>query len=125
MSDELSITVSGSGELPEQTRKALSDALAKHGRDLMDEAGRVAAAQHSGAGDPMITPGMVTDMDVWLRRGYIQRGRSRQEKIAHITGLLASFIGGFFINNITEPWGAIGVVLCGAVLLGSVHWGSQ
>ncbi|MFB4296300.1 hypothetical protein [Actinomadura sp. NTSP31] len=122
MPDELRIVVTGSADLPEQSRKALSDALTKHGQDLVDEAGRLAAAQHSGSGDPMVTPGMVTDVAVWLRRGYIQQKRTTRVIIAEAVIMLATFIGGIFINNVTKPWGAVGMVICGALALFCFHW---
>lgn len=123
--DELRILIRGSSELPEQTRKALCDALTEHGRDVLDEAGRVAAAQHAGAGEPMITPGMVADMALWVRRGYSRRNPGKQQVVATAIGGSATFVGGVFVNNITRPWGAVGFVICATLLLVSIQWGSK
>ncbi|MEV4003001.1 hypothetical protein [Actinomadura sp. NPDC049753] len=123
--DELRILVAGSSVLPEQTCKALCDALAEHGRDVLDEASRVAAAQHSGPGEPMITPGMVTDMATWVRRGYIQKQFSKQQLIAAAVGGATTFGGGIFVNNITKPWGAVGFAICALILLICIYWGSK
>lgn len=123
--DELRIVVTGSSELPGQTCKALCDALAEHGKDVLDEASRVAAAQHSGPGEPMITPGMITDMATWVRRGYIQRKLSRHQLTAAAIGGVTTFGGGVFVNNITEPWGAVGFAACALIVLICFYWGSK
>ncbi|WP_156325704.1 hypothetical protein [Nonomuraea sp. SBT364] len=123
--DELRVLIEGSSQLPEQTRKALCEALAEHGQEVLAEASRVAAGQHLGGGDPMITPGMIVNMAYWVRNGYIRRGPDKKQIIATVVGGSSTFVGGVFVNNITTPWGAIGFVVCAVLLLLSIHWGSK
>lgn len=123
--DELRVLIQGSSQLPDQTRKALCEALGEHGQEILAEASRVAAGQHLGRGDPMITPGMIVNMAYWVRNGYVRKAPDRKQITAAAVGGSSTFVGGVFVNNITTPWGAIGFVVCAVLLMLSIHWGTK
>jgi hypothetical protein len=120
MRAKLTFDVVGCEELPNQSRDALKQIAAAYAKRVLEEAGRLEAAANQGLNEPMITPTHLTDADTWLRRGYITspapQGKSTKAKIYTALSYAIAIICGFFINNITEPWGAIGVVVF--VLLG-------
>ncbi|MET7948823.1 hypothetical protein [Micromonospora sp. NPDC005324] len=123
--DFLHLTIVGLGSLPAETTRALADVLAKRGSELIEEARRLEADTAGGSAVPMITPSLISHLDIWQRRGYI-RPKKPKSLIAWTTlTLLATFVGGHFVNNITKPWGAIGFVVCASVALLSHTKGSE
>ncbi|WP_327582215.1 hypothetical protein OHA25_40630 [Nonomuraea sp. NBC_00507] len=125
MQDELRIVVPGCSDHPEQTQKALADILAKYGASLLEEADRVATPLHTGPGKVMITSAMITDMDLWMRKGYVRPRKSSKEKAIAGVGLLAVYLGGLFTNNITVAWGAVGFAVCALLFFWTHFWGSE
>lgn len=115
----------GVSDLPEETKRALQDVLTRRGRDLLDEAGRLEAEANSGLGVPMITPAMIVHADTWQRMGYTPSRISTTARNWLMMSTLATLIAGYFTNNITEPWGAIGFVVCAIATLASFSKGSQ
>ncbi|MEU8424403.1 hypothetical protein AB0C15_26375 [Micromonospora sp. NPDC048835] len=125
MNDELRITVAGISDLPAETRQALHDILARRGRDLLDEAGRLEAGVNAGVGPPMITPAILAHADTWRMMGYSQGRNSKGSRNWTLISGMATFVGGYFTNNLTRPWGAIGFVICALVALYSFNKGSE
>ncbi|MEW2472239.1 MULTISPECIES: hypothetical protein [Micromonospora] len=119
------VVVPGASDLHGATHQALAEALAKHGRALLNEASRLEAAANPGLAAPMITPGMIHDAETLQRIGYAQSGKAADRRNWMLGSLAATFVGGFFTNNLTEPWGAIGFVVCGALALAFFNKGSQ
>ncbi|MFI7209828.1 hypothetical protein ACIBP4_07450 [Micromonospora maritima] len=123
--DMLRVEVPGASDLHHATHQALATALAKHGRDLLNEASRLEAAANPGLAVPVITPGMIHDAETLQRIGYAQAGKAVDRRNWMLGSLAATFVGGFFTNNLTEPWGAVGFVVCGALALIFFNKGSQ
>jgi hypothetical protein len=123
--DELGVIVAGVSDLHEATHRALAEALANHGRALLNEASRLEAAANPGLAPPLITPTMIHDADTLRRIGYAQTGKANDRRNWMLGSLAATFVSGFFTNNLTEPWGAIGFVICGAIALVCFNKGSQ
>jgi hypothetical protein len=110
----LTFEVPGSEGLPDQSRIALEQIAASYAKRVLEEAGRLEAAVNQGLNEPMITPAHLADADTWLLKGYIRPSPPRKATKAKVyTGIsyALAIVCGFFINNITEPWGAIGVVV--------------
>ena len=116
MDDELRITIPGVSSLPAETQRALRDDLARRGKDLLDEAGRLEAEINSGLETPMITPAIIAHAS-FQRSSYGIRRKLPSTKHFFLGGTLATFVGGVFANNVTEGWGAIGLVVCGLAAL--------
>ncbi|WP_148308150.1 hypothetical protein [Actinoplanes friuliensis] len=123
--DHLPVVVTGASDLHDATHKALAEALVKHGRVLLNEASRLEAAANPGLAPPLITPTMIHDADTLQRIGYAQPGKADDRRNWMLCSLLATFVGGHFTNNLTESWGAIGFVICGAAALICFNKGSQ
>lgn len=96
--------------LPPRSRAALEQIAASYVTRVLEEAGRLEAAHNQGGNEPMITPTHITDADMLLRRGYVAPVSPRFNAWKAASYVIA-IVCGVFVNNITEPWGAIGVVL--------------
>ncbi|MEU3455733.1 hypothetical protein ABZ671_19340 [Micromonospora sp. NPDC006766] len=123
--DSMLLTITGLESLPVETRRALQDVLTKRGSELIEEAGRLEADTGGSSTAPMITPSLINHLDIWQRRGYIKPKKSKTSTAWTTVTLLATFVGGHFVNNITKPWGAIGFVVCALIALLSHSRGSE
>jgi hypothetical protein len=123
--DELQITVAGFSGLPPETRVALRKILEHRAEMILEEAGRLEAGINSGAGAPMITPAFVKHADSWQAMSYAKARMSTRARNWMIISGVTIFTGGFFTNNMTEAWGAIGFVACALIGFVAFSKGSE
>jgi hypothetical protein len=94
----------------------LREVLKEHAAEVIEEAGRL-AADPTRPGGGMITPTMIRDAHVWKIRGYNRPRVSRKAKVTAGLLFFIAFVGGIFVNNIKETWGAIGFAACAVAAL--------
>ncbi|NYF56563.1 hypothetical protein [Micromonospora purpureochromogenes] len=110
--DELGVRVPGSEVLHPSARSSLQEALARYGALVLQEAERLEAASHVGPGPAMITPSMITDSEMWVRRGYSKPKKSGPQQAAIAASYFMAILCGYFVNNIDKAWGSIGFAVC-------------
>lgn len=116
--DELRIVIQRSSGLPETTQKALTNVVSRFGSDVLDEAERIAAVDHEGSGEALVTPGHIHDADRVKRRAYRQRPAfTKTQKICGIIVIVFSFVAGICIEDLKETWALFGTILSIAIVL--------
>jgi len=116
---EFHVQVPGSSELRETAWFALKDELESFGDEVLQEAGRVEDATED------ISPRVIRAMALHVRRGYNSRPKKKRSKIAILCeawSYIAAILAGLFVNNITQPWGAVGLVIISLLGISAFFW---
>ncbi|GAA1272885.1 hypothetical protein GCM10009677_27550 [Sphaerisporangium rubeum] len=119
---EFHVQIPGSSELRDSAWIALKIELESFGDDVLQEAGRIEDTTED------ISARDIKAMASYVRRGYAAQPRKKRSRLGTICeafSYVTAIFAGIFVNNITEPWGSVGLVIAALLGIFSFIWARE